>query len=333
MIPFFLILGKAEYQKKKYLGRELAVARILVSGASGLIGSAVVRALRQRGDTVLTLTRHRRGLSGAELYWNPEKFFLEEGLLAEFDTVIHLAGAPIADGRWSDARKKRIWDSRIRSTRLLVDNLLREEKRPKRVLCASAIGYYGTSLDAPTDEWGAQGSGFLADLCGAWEHETALLAMEGVSCVSMRFGMVVSPDGGALVKILPLFRLGLGGRLGSGSQFLSWISLYDAVAAILFLIDHPDIDGVVNVTSPAPTTNALFSEALAHAVYENKSSIVPLWRAAPMAVPAWLLKIVLGEMATETVLASQNVLPRRLATSGFHWRDSHIGPALRQLLA
>jgi len=308
------------------------VARILVSGASGLIGAAVVQALRQRGDTVLTLTRHQRALSGSELYWNPEKFVLEEGLLSEFDTVIHLAGAPIADGRWSAARKKSIWDSRIQSTRLLVDNFLREKKRPARVLCASAIGYYGAAVDDPTDEWGSQGSGFLADLCGAWEHETAILGLEGVSCVTARFGLVLSPDGGALAKMLPLFRLGLGGALGSGSQFLSWISLYDAVAAILFLIDHPDIDGVVNMTSPAPTTNGVFSETLAQVLYDGRSGIFPLWRVAPLSVPALLLKTVFGEMAVETVLASQNVLPTRLATSGFHWRDGHIGPALRQLL-
>jgi uncharacterized protein len=310
------------------------VSRILVSGSTGLIGSAVVAALRQRGDSVFTLVRHGRGLSGAEIYWRPEDFFLPDGLLSEMDAVIHLAGSPIADSRWTAAQKKVLWNSRIQSTRLLVNQALVD--RPKRMLFASATGYYGTSIDLPTDESSVKGMGFLSDLCAAWEHETAVLASEGLSCATMRFGVVLSPKGGALSKMLPVFRLGMGGAVGTGQQWMSWISLRDVVGAILFLIDKPSLTGVVNMTSPEPITNAVFSETLARILYERRlvdGNFLPLWPRAFMRVPTWVLRAAFGEMAKETVLASHRVLPSRLVSSGFQWKDRSIDSALTNVLS
>jgi uncharacterized protein len=335
MILFFSILGKAEYGKKEYQEREFAVARILVSGATGLVGSALVAALRQRGDTVFTLVRHSQSLAADTFYWNPDTFFFPEGLLSEIDAVIHLGGAPIADGRWTSQRKQVLIDSRIRSTRLLVDALLRDNAVSTRVLMASAIGYYGPLVSSVTDEWGVPGAGFLSDLCVAWEHESAVLAVSGISSANLRFGMILSPTGGALSKMLPAFRFGFGAVLGDGSQWMSWISLYDAVSAILFLIDHPDVTGAVNVTTPHPVTNQVFSETLAEALYDARlpnSAFFPLWRQVPLRIPEGALRILLGDMADDVLLANQKVVPSRLAAAGFHWRDGHIGPALRQLL-
>lgn len=313
--------------------KEWHVARILVSGATGLVGTATVAALRQRGDTVLTLVRRSHALGGTDFYWDPETFVFPEGLMSEVDAVIHLAGEPIAQRRWTTAQKSRIWESRIRSTRLLVAHFLKAEKRPKRMLCASAIGYYGASCGL-VDETGTPGTDFLATLCQAWEHETAVLSLEEISVANMRFGMLLSPSGGALAKLLPSFRLGLGGVLGRGDQSVSWLGLPDAVAAMLFLLDRPDIEGPVNMTSPTPLTQRVFAETVSEVVYGLRTKYgPPYWRGVPFSVPEWALRLGLGEMTDALLLSHQSVLPRCLETAGFAWQYGHLEGLLRELLA
>ncbi len=300
--------------------------RIGVTGSSGLIGSALVRALRDRGDDVITFVRPGSTASGpSSIRWDPAREMIDADDLARvggFDAVVHLAGAGIADRRWTETRRREIRDSRVRSTALLV-NALRDLPAGVRVLASgSAIGIYGSRAEEVLREDSSLGHDFLADVCRDWEAEALQLETSGSRVAVLRTGIVLSATGGALRRQLPLFRLGLGGRLGSGRQWMSPISLADEVRAIIWTIDG-DLRGPLNLTGPQPLTNAEFTRTLAARVH----------RPAPFAVLAVALGLALGrDVAEGVVLASQRVVPTRLVESGFTFQhptaDAMIASAL-----
>ena len=296
--------------------------RVVVTGSSGLIGRALVAALRERGDTVTLLVRHEPQ-DPSESQWDPVAGSIDPAAIVGAGAVVHLAGAGIADRRWSAQRKAEILGSRVRSTDLVARAVA--TSAPGSVLVSgSAIGIYGNRGDEVLDERSETGHGFLADVCRAWEAAAEPAASAGARVVLLRTGVVLSPSGGALGRQLPLFRLGLGGRLGDGSQWLSWISLADEVGAILHAIDEPALSGPVDATAPNPVTNGTFTSALAAAVH----------RPALLAVPRAALRLALGpELADEALLASQRVLPGRLATTGYRFVAPDITTALTTLLA
>ncbi len=295
---------------------------VVVSGASGLIGSALVPALRAGGHTVRTLVR-RPVRDDSEIRWDPLRGTLDPAALAEVDAVVHLAGAGVGDHRWTDRYKRRILDSRVAGTTLVAAAVAAAHPRPRVLLSASAIGWYGDTGDRSVDESEPRGTGFLAEVTVAWEASTAAAENAGVRVCHLRSGVVLSPHGGALARQLPLFRLGLGGRLGSGRQWLSWITLADETAAIIFLLTADGLRGPVNLTSPAPVTNTAFTRALGAAL--RRRAILP--------VPAVALRIALGGFADGGVLVSQRVLPRRLTEAGFTFSHADIDTALGAVTA
>ena len=297
--------------------------RILVSGASGLIGSALRSAAREKGIEVQTLVRRHREVRGGVIYWNPAetKRGVHPAALEGFDAVVHLNGADVAR-RWSPQYRETIVSSRVRSTEVLCEVLRKVRRPPPVLLCASAVGIYGDRGDEVLTEESSAGSGFLAETCQAWEAAAKPARDLGIRVVHLRSGVVLSRNGGALGKMLPAFHLAMGGKLGSGQQWMSWISERDVVRAIGFLMEHEELSGPFNLTAPQPVTNAEFTQALARAVH----------RPALLPVPAAILRLAFGEMARETMLASQRVLPKRLDEAGFQFQDADIAAALRSLL-
>lgn len=292
--------------------------KILISGASGLVGSALVRSLQRNGHDIQRLIR--AGRQGVK--WDPETYEIEEPRrLAERDAVVHLAGEPIV-GRWSDEKKRRIRDSRVNSTRALSDTLAGLQNRPSVLIVASAVGYYGNRGDETLTEDSAPGDGFLADVCKEWEAAAAPARDAGIRVVHVRFGMLLSPDGGALKAMLTPFKLGLGGRVGSGSQFVSWASVADAVGVIQHAIETDSLQGAVNVVSPTPATNMQLTKALGAA----------LSRPTGIPVPAFAARTLFGEMADALLLASQRVLPGKLTANGYTFRHTDLEQTLRELL-
>jgi uncharacterized protein (TIGR01777 family) len=285
--------------------------RILVSGATGLVGSSLVPLLSAGGHDVVKLTRGNSGArSGPWAAWNPEAGQIDLSSAGVLDAVVHLAGAPIAK-RWSTAAKQRILDSRVNGTRLLCQALARLPRLPSTLVSASAIGFYGNRGDEWLDEQSSPGSGFLAEVCREWEAATKVAAENGVRVVHARFGMVLAAHGGALAKMLPVFRLGAGGRLADGRAFWSWIALDDLLGVIRHALENESVRGVVNVVSPNPVTNAEFTRALGRVLH--RPTILP--------VPRFALKLLLGEMAPEAVLEQ-----------GFQFRYPELEMALRHLL-
>lgn len=296
--------------------------RWVVTGASGFIGSALVRQLRADGEDVVTLVR--RDPSGpAERRWDPTRREIDPRALDGADVVVHLAGAGIGDRRWSDERKKLILDSRVDPTTTLATEMSRRDDRPAVWLSGSAIGFYGDTGDDVVDESSPTGDGYAAEVVRRWEASTAAATDAGVRVVPLRSGIVLSPEGATLGKLLPLFRLGLGGRLGSGRQWMSWISLADELAAIRYLATATDVSGPVNLTAPEPVRNSDFTKALAHAVH----------RPAVFLVPSPALRAVFGGFADEGPLASQRVVPTRLEGAGFRFAFDDIDAALTAMLA
>lgn len=300
--------------------------RVGVTGASGLIGRSLVGALRERGDTVVVFVRPSSKESrGDTVRWDPERGVVDDSDLKRvggFDAVVNLAGAGIGDRRWSPSRKRQILDSRILATTLLT-NVLRASSNGGTFLAnASAIGWYGSRGDESLDETSQRGEGFLSDVCVAWERATSPLEDLGLDVAHLRSGVVLSSNGGALTKQLPLFRKSLGGHYASGGQWMSVISLFDEVRALLWTIDHR-LTGAVNLVAPNPLTNREFTRTLARA----------LRRPALFNVPAPMLKVVLGsEMANELILASQRVTPERLRSSKFKFEHSDANAALEWAL-
>ena len=294
--------------------------RIAVSGASGLIGSAVVARLGDIGCRVVRLVR-RKPKSDDEVTWSPDKGLVRPEALEPFDVVIHLAGETIAR-RWTESRKEKIRVSRVEGTTSLVSSLRRLPSPPRRFVCASAIGFYGSQGDVLVDETSPPGAGFLAAVGKQWE-EAARSAEDFIGhVVRTRFGIVLSPKGGALAKMLPPFRLGLGGVIGDGRQMMSWISLDDAAKAVVFAATTSDPAPVYNLVAPSPVTNREFTEQLARTL--GRPSIIPL--------PAFAARILLGEMADEMLLGSTNVDCRALREAGFSFRDPELGQTLERMV-
>ncbi|MFD0314492.1 TIGR01777 family oxidoreductase [Streptomyces flavalbus] len=293
--------------------------RIAVTGASGLIGGALVRSLAADGHEVVRLVR-RAPRSADEVRWDPERGYVDPAGLAGCAAVVNLAGAGIGDRRWSAEYKRRLRDGRVNGTRALAEALaaLDAERRPRVLLNGSAIGYYGDTGDRAVDEDAPAGTGFLPELCVAWESAAAPAREAGVRTVFARTGLVVAREGGAWGRLFPLFRAGLGGRLGDGRQFWSFIALHDEVAALRHLLDRVDLSGPFNLTAPQPLTNREITAAMGRV----------LRRPTAFAVPAPVLRAVLGELSSE-VLGSQRVLPARLLRSGFAFAFPGIEDALR----
>lgn len=293
---------------------------VLISGASGLVGSAFVKFLSARGYTVLTLVR-KATQNPLEIYWDPERAQIDLNRIEKIPFIVHLSGASI-DQRWTKKAKQRIVTSRVQSTQFLVETMAKLQEKPKHFLCASAVGYYGASTKAPHDEHGEGGSGFLASVCKEWEASALRAKDLGVEVTNFRLGVVLTPSGGMLKKILPIFRLGLAGRIGSGDQMLSWISLEDAVSAITYLMEK-GITGPVNLVSPYAETNASFTKKLARI----------LRRPALFPVPSFVVRMIFGEMGTETALGDTHAVPGKLLESGFTFKHSHLEEYLKGVLS
>ena len=295
---------------------------VLVTGASGFIGRAVVSRLTQNGHRVLPLRRASAAEGIAGPTWNPEIGQVRLDPAGPLDAVIHLAGENIAQ-RWTRAAKARIRASRVNATRLLCETLARLPQPPRVLVCASATGYYGDRGDECLKEQSKPGAGFLAEVCQAWEAATEPARQHGLRVVHLRLGIVLARHGGALSKMLPAFRLGLGGRLGTGQQYWSWIQLEDLLRVVDLALQDDHLRGAVNAVSPEPTTNAGFTEVLARA----------LRRPAFLPMPALAAKLIFGEMGREVLLASARVRPERLLESGFEFGFPDLDAAIRHLLA
>lgn len=294
--------------------------RVLISGVYGLIGGALAKSLKADGHDVAGLVR--RVKNPGDVAWDPENNQLDAGAIEGFDAVVHLAGESIAKGRWTQAKKRRIRDSRIVGTRLLAETLGILSRPPKVFLSASAVGYYGDRGEAVLDEASAPGEGFLADVCVEWEGAAKPAAAKNIRVAHPRFGVVLSKDGGALPAMLLPFKMGVGGKIGKGDQFMSWVSLEDAVAALRKMLADEAITGPVNVVAPEPVTNLVFTKALGRALH--RPTVLPL--------PAFAAKIALGPMAQDLLLASARVLPRRLERAGFSFQHPAVDGALRAAL-
>ena len=302
-------------------GVNIVSMKVLVSGSTGLIGSALVPRLASAGHDVVPLVRRRPGPTERAIAWDPEAGAIDRAKLEGADAVIHLAGENVF-GRWTAAKKERIRDSRVLGTRLISETLAGLAARPRTLLAASAIGFYGNRGDEELTEDSASGDDFLAQVSREWEAATQPAARAGIRVVNMRFGVVLTPSAGALAKLLPPFRLGLGGPVGSGNQYLSWIALDDALAVIMRLLTG-SLQGAVNITAPAPVTNREFAKTLGHVL--GRPAIIP--------VPAFALRIAFGAEGAEMLQSGQRVLPARLLESGFEFRFPTVEPALRHLLA
>ena len=295
--------------------------RVLVSGSSGLVGSALVAALEGAGHAVRRLVRGRP--REGDVWWDPAGGAIQHHGLEGLDAVVHLAGVGIAERRWTEDQKTRIRDSRVVGTALLARSLAGLASPPRVLLSASAVGFYGDRGDETLTEESSAGLGFLAAVCGEWEAATAPAEAAGIRVVHLRSGIVQSGRGGSLRQVLPLFKAGLGGRLSTGRQYLSWVSVEDEVGAICHAIEAEAARGPLNLTSPHPVTNVEYTKTLARV----------LGRPAALPVPKAALSLVLGrELTRELVLVSQRVLPARLKALGYTFRHPRLEPALRALL-
>ena len=302
------------------LGRLLM--KILVTGSTGLIGSALVQHLSGEGHTVIRLLRARARPGEKGILWDIQMGTLDPPPLEGLDAVVHLAGENIAAGRWTLTRKAIIRDSRVKGTRLLSETLARLTQPPHVLVCASAMGYYGDRGDELLTEDSSSGSGFLAELCCEWEAASELAAEKGIRVVRLRIGIVLSAEGGALKQMLLPFKLGVGGRLGSGKQYMSWIALDDLVRVIEHALTNDTMAGAVNAATPHPVTNLEFTKTLGFVL--RRPTIFP--------VPAFAVRLLFGEMGNALLLSSARLEPARLAASGFVFRYPELEHALRYLL-
>jgi uncharacterized protein (TIGR01777 family) len=292
---------------------------VAITGSSGLIGQNLTHFLTTGGHRVIRLVRDSREVGADALFWNPATGELDAAGLAGADAVVHLAGTSIATGRWSDARKRSILESRVKGTELIARTIAEMRGGPKVLVSASAVGYYGDRGAETLDEGAASGSGFLAEVCRAWEGATRAAERAGVRVVVLRGGVALSPAGGAIGQMLLPFKMGVGGRIGSGKQYLSWIDLDDLVALIHHALFTESLRGPVNATSPHPVTNATFTSALGRVL--GRPTVLP--------VPALAVKAVFGELGKEALLWGQRVNPRKATESGFRFFYEGVEESLR----
>ena len=294
---------------------------ILVTGSSGFIGSALIPLLVEEGHSIVRLVRRQPSSERHEVRWNPETGSIDADALTGIDAAVHLAGENLADKRWTPEQKARIRDSRVNGTRLLAETLARLEPRPKVLVSASAVGYYGDRGDEVLTEDSRPGADFLAEATEAWEAAAQPAAQAGIRVVNLRSAMTLYPTGGPLKRMLPPFKMGLGGKLGSGRQFMSWVSLQDSVRVFHHALITDSLEGPVNVTSPSAITNTEFTKALGRA----------LSRPAPFTVPPFVLRIMFGEVA-DALLGSARMDPAKLLATGFVFQHIELESALREML-
>ena len=297
--------------------------KVLLSGSTGLIGSALSTHLKNKGYQVFSLTRDIEQKDDNFIYWNPQKKELNLKDFEGFETIIHLAGENVGTGgRWNEKKRKQIRESRVVATQVLSDTLTQLEHPPKLFICASAIGYYGERGNTAITENSPPGGGFLSNVCSEWESATKSAQEKGIRVINTRIGVVLSPNGGALKQMLLPFRLGLGGALGSGKQFMSWVALDDVINAFYFLMKHESIQGPVNLVSPKAVTNKKFTLALGKTLH----------RPTIFTVPEFMIKLIFGKKGEELLLSSQNVKPETLLKEGFQFQYPDIEKALHHLL-
>ncbi len=296
--------------------------KILVSGASGLVGSALVPALIAGGHSVVRLVRSAPKNGADEVMWDPAAGTLDASSVEGVNAAVHLSGENIGEGRWTPRKKTAIRDSRVKSTRLVAETLARLGRPPGVLVCASAVGYYGDRGEEVLREESPAGTGFLADTCREWESAAEPAVQKGIRVVHLRSGIVLSPKGGALAKMLPPFKMGLGGKLGSGRQYMSWISLDDMIGVIIHSIETEALSGPVNAVAPQSVTNLEFTKTLGQV----------LSRPTPFALPAFMVRLAFGEMADAALLASTRVEPARLQNSGYAFLHPKLKGALRHVL-
>ncbi|MGD9682151.1 MAG: TIGR01777 family oxidoreductase [Candidatus Obscuribacterales bacterium] len=294
--------------------------KILVSGGTGLVGKKVVELLKGKGHEVKILSRRPAG--DGIVHWDPGSGRIDGKKLEGYDAVVHLAGENIAGDRWSEAKKQQIRESRVAATEMLAEALAACQSPPRVLVAASAIGFYGDRGNEELTEASKPGSGFLAELCRDWEGATAPASDAGIRVVNLRIGVVIGKGGGALAKMLPPFQLGLGGPLGSGKQYMSWIANEDLAEMVLFAIEHGELSGPVNAVAPEPLTNAQFTKVLGQVI--SRPTLFP--------VPSFGLKILMGEMADELLLSSARVLPEKLGGAGFSYKHAELSSALEAAL-
>ncbi len=297
--------------------------RVLVSGSSGLIGSVLVIRLTQAGHEVVRLVRSRETARANAVYWNPESGEVDVKALNKLDAVVHLAGENIANGRWSARTRQRIRDSRVNGTTLLCEALAATGTPPKTFILGAATGFYGSRGDELVREDSPPGEGFLAEVCREWENAVRAAEDAGMRTVKIRTGVVLSVRGGALVKMIPQYKLGLGGKLGSGRQYMSWITLDDLVGVILYALENQVVTGALNAVAPGPVTNHRFTKTMGRILH----------RPTFFTVPAFLLRLLLGEMADEMLLSSLRVHPAKLEKYGFTFTHPDLDTALSDLLS
>ncbi len=295
---------------------------ILISGSRGLVGSSASTSLKSKGHAVKTLVRHRP-TELSEILWSPTESGPEPEALEGVDAVVHLAGESIASGRWTETKKRAIRDSRVLGTRLLSETLTHMKRPPMVLLCASAIGYYGNRGEEILKEESSPGTDFLAGVCKDWEAACALGAQAGIRIVHLRFGMILSPNGGALGKMLLPFKMGVGGILGPGTQYMSWIALDDVVEIIAFALGADFLRGPVNVVSPKAVTNFEYTKILGRV----------LGRPTIFSMPAFAVRLAFGEMADALLLSSAHVEPAALTRAGYSFQWPDLKNALNHLLA
>jgi uncharacterized protein (TIGR01777 family) len=294
--------------------------KVLIAGASGLVGSALIPALETEGATVNRLVRTSAG--AGEIEWHPNNDQIDAAALEGFEAMINLAGENIAAGRWTDEQKRKIHDSRVNGTHLLSEAIAKLQQKPKVFLCASATGIYGDRGDETLDEQSDSGGGFLAGVCREWEQATTPAVEAGVRTVNLRFGPILAREGGMLAKLLTPFKMGMGGRVGSGKQYISWVAIDDVVGAVKLALKDESIRGALNVVSPHPVTNEEFTKTLGHV----------LSRPTALAMPAFAVRLAFGEMADEMLLTSQRAIPKRLNDAGYEFEFPELEGALKKHL-
>jgi uncharacterized protein len=295
--------------------------KILISGSHGLVGKALIKALEADGHEIYRLVRYAPH-SEKEIEWSPDRYSIAISRIEGFDAVFHLAGESIASGRWNDEKKRKIRESRTKGTKLLADALANLEQPPKTLISASAIGYYGDRGDELLTETSTSGKDFLAGVCVEWEKATEHARAKGVRVVNTRFGIILDKEGGALAKMLTPFRMGIGGRIGDGKQWMSWIALDDVIEALRFTLKNESMNSPVNFVAPHPVTNAEFTKTLGSVL--SRPTFFP--------IPEFGVRLAFGEMADALLLSSQRVEPTKLVDSRYQFIYSNLESALRSIL-